>query len=229
MYGCGCELSSISVNFVCCLQSSPIPIYCRECSIDLICCCISDLFHHYFCRTELNSSSNAFVAPYCVSVYHTLQPPPPTQRLKAAQEGRFLVSSSTLVLTVDAKCCVRMHFPTEMCPLSCATNQLAYVTMQPSSPPQTHPLTTPRIINHYSIVFTWRRGTIQLRRRISWLMSSDARKASSCDVYFRETHGESNGTASETCKYQSMHYASPCRSQWIAVRRPIGHSADVPK
>ena len=94
---------------------------------------------------------------HCVSVYHTLQPPPPTQRLKAAQEGRFLVSSSTLALTVDAKCCVRMHFPTEMCPLSCATNQLAYVTMQPSSPPQTHPLTTPRIINHYSIVFTGRR------------------------------------------------------------------------
>ena len=60
-------------------------------------------------------------------------------------------------------------------------------------------------------------------------MSSDAQHASSCDVYFREPDGgEYNYTASET-DAASKHVYKPSRVQWIAVWRPIGRGADVPK
>jgi hypothetical protein len=72
--------------------------------------------------------------------------------IQAAQECQFMCAIVDVVL-IDASCCVRMHFPTEMCPLSCATNKLAYATMQPSSSSQTHSSTKPMIINHFISVF----------------------------------------------------------------------------
>jgi hypothetical protein len=61
-----------------------------------------------------------------------------------------------------------------MCPLSNAINQSAYAAMQPSSPPQPHPLRKPTVMNDYSGVFTVRRENTALSTYLFWLMSSDA-------------------------------------------------------
>ena len=74
-----------------------------------------------------------------------------------------------------------------LCP--CATNKLAYATMQPSSSPQTHPSTKPMLINHFIIAFTVRREAsasidvfvlVDVERRptriVMWCVFSRARR-----------------------------------------------------
>jgi len=134
-----------------------------------------------------------------------------------------------MLFILDANCCVRMHFPTEMYPLSCATKKLAYATMQPSSSPQTHPSTKPMLINHFIIAFTVRREAsasidvfvlVDVERRptriIMWCVFSQAR-------WRIQLHRFRDRCSIKQARIQAESL------QWIAVWRPIGRGADMPK
>ena len=59
-----------------------------------------------------------------------------------------LYASIAYVIQLDANCCVRMHFPTEMCPLLCATNQLTYANDAAIIASTNASLTKPTSMNH---------------------------------------------------------------------------------
>ena len=175
--------SFLSTSFAASLQSSPIYCY----AIQYWVVVDSQIFFVTSCCIELNSIRNAFVdlIPYNKTLCNLLRRCRDSKRHKGAN----LYVPLSMLFILDANCCVRMHFPTEMCPLSCATNKLAYATMQPSSSPQTHPSTKPMLINHFISAFTVRREAsasidvfvwVDVERRptriVMWCVFSRARR-----------------------------------------------------
>ena len=175
--------SFLSTSFAASLQSSPIYCY----AIQYWVVVDSQIFFVTSCCIELNSIRNAFVdlILYNKTLCNLLRRCRDSKRHKGAN----LYVPLSMLFILDANCCLRMHFPTEMCPLSCATNKLAYATMQPSSSPQTHPSTKPMLINHFIIAFTVRREAsasidvfvlVDVERRptriVMWCVFSRARR-----------------------------------------------------
>jgi len=215
--------SFLSTSFAASLQSSPIYCY----AIQYWVVVDSQIFFVTSCCIELNSIRNAFVdlIPYNKTLCNLLRRCRDSKRHKNAN----LYVPLSMLFILDANCCVRMHFPTEMYPLSCATKKLAYATMQPSSSPQTHPSTKPMIINHFISAFTVRREAsasidvfvlVDVERRptriVMWCVFSRARRRIQLHR-FRD-----RCSIKQACiQAESL--------QWIAVWRPIGRGADMPK